>query len=139
VPFLSLVSICLSSLVSICLSSLVTICNGGDVHVTREPITSLAGLQGFAWTVTFFSLKGDVPTLKVDIQLVNQGRDWSDRTGLEAAYVSEFMKGRANEFIIEPKKASGTPLMSFDEIQGVDTFYTELWLPDELKSDGSHL
>ncbi len=113
--------------------------NVGDVHVTREPITSLAGLQGFAWTVTFFSLKGDVPTLKVDIQLVNQGRDWSDRTGLEAAYVSEFMKGRANEFIIEPKKASGTPLMSFDEIQGVDTFYTELWLPDELKSDGSHL
>ena len=110
----------------------------GDVHVTRNDVTTLSGLQGFAWTITFITLKGDAPTLRVDHSLVNRGRDWSERSGFSANYVTEFMKGKANEFTIEPKKASGLPTTLLDGNQGLDIFFTELWHSDAPSVDDSH-
>jgi hypothetical protein len=55
---------------------------------------------------------------RLDDSVISNQVDSKTTAWTASSYVSEFMKGRANEFIIEPKKASGTPLMSFDEIQG---------------------
>ena len=44
--------------------------------------------------------------------------------------VMEFLKGRANTFTIEPKKASGAPLRDLTASrgrEGLDVFFTELW------------
>jgi hypothetical protein len=103
----------------------------GDVHVTRSRYSS-SGISGTAWTVTFLKLIGDLPMLEVNV------------TGIDAnySYVKEFLKGHANQFIIEPKKASGAPVKDItaaDNFAGKDTFYTELWAAESATTiDGTH-
>ena len=84
----------------------------GDVHVTRQAaVASTSGLEGYEWKVTFQSFTGDVPPLTVDMSRVGNGR--GARGGLGVSdYVTEFLKGQANEFTIEPKSHSGKPVTS---------------------------
>ena len=52
------------------------------------------------------------------------------RSGISATYVYVYLKGIANEFIIEPKKSTGSVLSeinSVDGFEGSDIFFTELW------------
>ena len=113
----------------------------GDVHVTREEATSPSGHIGYEWSVTFNTLMGDVPLLKVDQSLVGNGRDASGELGLDGKYVTEFLQGRANEFTIEPKKATGAVVRdvhTYAGMEGGDVFFTELWMSDPSTVDGSH-
>lgn len=80
----------------------------GDVHVTRQAAVASSGLAGYEWKVTFQSFTGDVPSLTVDKSRVGNGR--GAKGGSE--YVTEFLKGHANEFTIEPKSHSGKPVTS---------------------------
>ena len=114
----------------------------GDVHVSREETTSPAGHTGYSWSVTFISLEGDVTMLTVDRTQVGNGRDSSGQQGLNGNYVVEFLKGQANEFIIEPKKASGSvvrDISTYEGMEGGDMFFTELWTSDVSVVDGSHI
>lgn len=91
----------------------------GDVHVTRQNV-SYAGRSIASYTITFIDRIGDVPLLKL-----NGSAAEADTTN-----ATEFLKGRANEFIIEPKKASGDPLRDLTAARnraGLDVFFTELW------------
>ena len=90
----------------------------GDVYVTRRDLTTINGLSGYSWTVTFVSFIGDAPSLEVDLAQVNNGVDASDKSGPTAQYVTEFLKGKANEFIIEPKKSSGAVVKDMNVIDG---------------------
>jgi len=115
----------------------------GDVHVSREDLVTLAGSSGHAWSVTFLSSMGDMSSFIVDLDQVNNGKDASDRSGpgSGATYVTEFLRGKANEFIIEPKKASGAivrDVTASDGMAGRDEFFTELWSSDSSVIDGSH-
>jgi len=113
----------------------------GDVHVTREEATSPTGHIGYEWSVTFNTLMGDVPLLKVDQSQVGNGRDASGELGLDGKYVTEFLQGRANEFTIEPKKATGAVVRdvhTYAGMEGGDVFFTELWTSDPSTVDGSH-
>ena len=92
----------------------------GDVHVTRTNRTGAAGEFGFSWTVTFLDYEGDFPMLLHDAGLVTAG----------TVEIEEFIKGSANEFTIEPKKASGMPVKDVTTaagLDGKDVFFTELW------------
>jgi len=103
----------------------------GDVHVTRSSNftkgTDYSGTYTTTWTVTFLDYRGDVPPLYIDSSQVSG----TDGTG--GASVAEFLKGRANEFTVEPKKASGNVVKDItaepSATQGEDLFYTELWMP----------
>ena len=115
----------------------------GDVHVSREDLVTLAGSSGHAWSVTFLSSMGDMSSFIVDLDQVNNGKDASDRSGpgSGATYVTEFLRGQANEFIIEPKKVSGAivrDVTASDGMAGRDEFFTELWSSDPSVIDGSH-
>jgi hypothetical protein len=113
----------------------------GVVHVLRNEVTSQSGHQGYSWTIVFISRVGDVPMLAVDRSQVGNGRDATGKVGLEANYCVEFLKGQANEFTIEPKKASGTvvrDITSYPGMEGRDVFFTELWSSDVSIIDGSH-
>ncbi|KAL9189871.1 hypothetical protein ACHAXT_009546 [Thalassiosira profunda] len=113
----------------------------GSVHVSRAIAASPSGHTGFAWSVTFTSLPGDVPNLAVDPTLVGNGRDASGEMGVDAAYVVEFLKGQSNEFTIEPKKASGSVVRDVSTYEGMeagDVFFSELWTSDASVLDGSH-
>jgi hypothetical protein len=112
----------------------------GDVHVSREDY-SIAGQIGYSWAVTFNSRAGDVPLLSVDRSQSGAAFDSFGASGLGAVYVVEFLKGRANEFTIEPKKASGTVVKDITThagMEGGDIFFTELWTSDPSITDGSH-
>ncbi|KAL3774885.1 hypothetical protein ACHAW5_007303 [Stephanodiscus triporus] len=113
----------------------------GNVHVSREETTSPSGHSGYSWSVTFVSRVGDVPLLMVDRFQVGNGRDALGRLGIDGIYVVEFLKGQSNEFIIEPKTATGSvvrDLSSYDGMEGGDIFFTELWSSDVSIIDGSH-
>ena len=113
----------------------------GDVHVTREE-HSIDGHIGHSWTVTFNSQIGDVPLLTVDKSQVGRGVDAYGVSGINAVFVTEFLKGQANEFIIEPKKASGTVVKDITThagMEGSDIFFTELWTSEPSIVDGSHI
>ena len=66
----------------------------GDVHVTRQAVAASSGLAGYEWRVTFQSFAGDVPLLTVEPSKVGNGRG---AMGV-SDYVTEFLKGQANEF-----------------------------------------
>jgi hypothetical protein len=68
-----------------------------DVHVTRSSVT-VNGTSGVAWAVTFISPTGNLPVLRVNSTNVTFG----------TVTVSELLHGQANQFTIEPKKASGS-------------------------------
>lgn len=105
----------------------------GEIHVSRNTMITAGGQAGYAWTVTFSSLSGDVPLMQVDLNQVNNGKDSLDVSGNNAIYVSEFLKGMSNEFTIEPKKASGAAVRDVNVpagFEGSDIFFTELWNGD---------
>ena len=113
----------------------------GVVHVLRNEASSPSGHQGYSWTIVFISRMGDVPLLVVDRSQVGDGKDASGKIGLEANYCVEFLKGQANEFTIEPKKASGAvvrDITTYPGMEGSDIFFTELWSSDVSIVDGSH-
>ena len=113
----------------------------GVVHVLRNEVSSPSGHQGYSWTVVFISRMGDVPLLLVDRAQVGNGKDASGKVGLEGNYCVEFLKGQANEFTIEPKKASGAvvrDVTAYPGMEGTDIFFTELWSSDVSIVDGSH-
>merc|ERR1712238_192952 len=96
--------------------------------------------MGFVWTVTFISFWGDAPSLIIDLAQIHNGKDASDRGDNQSTFVSEFLKGQANEFTIEPKKVSGVVIRNISissEERGKDIFLTELWRSDSTL-DGSH-
>jgi len=102
----------------------------GDIDVTRSNY-SANGLTGYTWTVTFKTLLGDLPLLTYN------------KTAVRSGYVdiSEFVQGQANEFVIEPKKASGAYVKDIDAplgFKGRDVYFTELWTSDASVVDGSH-
>jgi hypothetical protein len=110
-----------------------------NVHVTRSAAPSYAGLSGVSWTITFLEPLGNVPTLRVN--------STNTTTGMVKAV--ELLAGASNEFIIEPKKASGAPVKditarsnfgAFDPVDraGSDIFYTELWKSPVGVVDGTH-
>ena len=66
----------------------------GDVLVTRQAVAASSGLAGYEWRVTFQSFAGDVPLLTVEPSKVGNGRG---AMGV-SDYVTEFLKGQANEF-----------------------------------------
>eukprot|EP00956_Cyclotella_meneghiniana_P024540 scaffold49415_cov101-Cyclotella_meneghiniana.AAC.2 len=69
--------------------------------------------------MTFNSKTGDVPLLTVDLA-----------------------RGQANEFTIEPKKASGSvvkDITTHARMEGGDVFFNELWTSDPSIVDGSHM
>ena len=114
----------------------------GNVHVSREESSSSSGHSGYSWSVTFLSRTGDVPLLTVDRSQVGNGRDALGMLGLDGIYVTEFLKGQSNEFVIEPKKASGAVIRDLSSYAGVksgdDIFFTELWTSSASVIDGSH-
>ena len=74
-------------------------------------------------------------TTNSNSSIVTTNANW---TGAE---VTEFLKGRANEFTIEPKKASGAPVKDITAasgFEGQDVFFTELWNSDASVVDGTH-
>jgi len=111
-----------------------------DVHVSKSDLTqSDAGVDGYKYTVTFIGNTGDVPMLSLTSSGSQGGVDQFDGSD---AFVTEFLQGQSNEFIIEPKKASGNPLRDITasdspDLAGLDSFYTELWAQNA-PVDGSH-
>ena len=90
------------------------------VHVTRVNSTSTSK-EGFEWTVTFIGNTGDVPLLEIQSSVTCAG-------GANISTV-EFIEGKANQFTIEPKKASGEPIKDLDAAAGFageDVFFSEL-------------
>ncbi len=87
---------------------------------------------GTLYRITFVGNFGDVPLLTVS--------DVSGLSGAGAAVTpAEFIRGRANSFVIEPFKANGQPLKDIDAaagFQGKDIFFTEVWKDKPL--DGTH-
>jgi len=113
----------------------------GDIHVTRKNILSAEGLFGYEWSVTFISHLGDVPMLLVDQVLTKNGRDSKGDMGSGASFVTEYLKGRTNEFTIEPKRTSGAVVTDVNAVarsRGDELFFTELWNPNTTAIDGSH-
>lgn len=113
----------------------------GDVHVTRRSLLSSYGSSGYEWRVTFMSHLGDVPTLLVDHSLTYNGKDAKGNMGNTALFVVEFLKGRNNEFIIEPKRSSGAPVTDVKAVKrsrGDEIFFTELWKSEMMNLDGTH-
>lgn len=113
----------------------------GTIDVSRKDVSTLGGSTGYAWSITFLSIMGDVPSLVVDTSQVQNGKDASGRSGPGASYVSEFLRGQANEFTIEPKKASGATVRDItasDGMTGRDLFFTEFWTSDPSVVGGSH-
>nr|AIG55740.1 secreted protein [Thraustotheca clavata] len=97
----------------------------GSVHVTKQFIN---GAADALWYITFRSLNGDIPTLTC----TNGGK----------VTVAEFIKGVANQFVIEPKKASNqivTDINASPGFTGSDIFYTELWSSPPTTVDGTHV
>ena len=113
----------------------------GNVHVSRDETASSNGHTGYSWAVTFNARFGNVPLLTVDHFQVGNGRDALGRLGLDGVYVVEFLKGKSNEFLIEPKTATGSVVQGIstsEGMEGKDIFFTELWTSDESIVDGSH-
>jgi len=109
------------------------------VHVTRSAAAELEGMSGVSWTVTFLEPLGNVPTLRVNTTNTTGGY----------VHVVELLAGASNEFIIEPKKASGAPVKditarsnygAYDPVDqsGGDVFFTELWTSPSDVVDGTH-
>jgi len=122
--------------------ALETLAGIGDVSVTRNEVSTLAGLPGFQWKITFLTYFGDVPLINIDLAQVNNGCDLYGSSGTKASFVTEFLKGQANEFIIEPKKVSGSPVTdvsALDNMKGEDIFFTELWTSDSSVMNGAHV
>ena len=102
------------------------------VHVTRVNSTSTSK-EGFEWTVTFIGNTGDVPLLEIQSSVTCAG-------GANISTV-EFIEGKANQFTIEPKKASGEPIKDLDAAAGFageDVFFSELWTSSPSVTNGSH-
>ena len=98
----------------------------GDVHVTRSNASHL-GSSGYSYTVTFLEQIGDVELLELNLDTVTTGDEAADNLN-----VTEFLKGAANEFTIEPKKATGAPVRDRTAAKGFaggDVFFTEMWHP----------
>ena len=113
----------------------------GDVNVLRNEVSSPFGHQGHSWTILFASRVGNVPMLSIDRSQVGNGKDLSGKVGLDANYCVEFLRGRANEFTIEPKKVSGAAVRDITThpgMEGRDIFFSELWSSDLSVVDGSH-
>ena len=92
----------------------------GAVHVTRAD-ASASGQSGYVYTVTFLDQVGDVPLLEYDRGTLARETEVN---------VTEFLKVAANEFTIEPRKASGHPVRdrtAHPGHEGGDYFFTELW------------
>jgi len=105
----------------------------GQVHVTSSSFV-VSGSTYSQWTVTFLEMIGDIPTLSAIVHPTSA-----------SVTIVEFVKGAANSFIIEPKKASGAVVQDVDSIStagsqeyfnfsGEDTFFTEIW-----KNNGDQL
>lgn len=112
----------------------------GDIHVTRRDLSSSTEAIGFEWSVTFVSSDGDVPMLVANPLLTKYGTDTKGQMGSAASYVIEHLKGHKNEFIIEPKRASGAEVTDEQVVEssrGDELFFIELWKPIT-KLDGSH-
>ena len=91
--------------------------------------------EGFQWTVTFIGNLGDLPLLETDA--TNMACSGSD----QAVAAVEFIEGKANQFIVEPRKASGEPVKDLDAAAGFvgeDVFFTELWSSESTVINGSH-
>ncbi|KAJ0394774.1 hypothetical protein ATCC90586_000434 [Pythium insidiosum] len=95
----------------------------GPVQVSRQALSG----SDVAWYVTFVSQTGDVPLLVA--------------SSPATVSVAEFLKGRANEFTIAPRKASGA-VVTYATLpaafQGRDRFWTELWATPPSVVDGTH-
>ena len=104
-----------------------------DVHVSRTDSTNTS-FTGFTYSVTFVGNTGDVPELVPALNTLNDG------SGSAQVNVAEFIKGRANQFTIEPKKVSGAVVKDITAaVTGADVFFTELWTSGkvrERKGDG---
>ena len=104
----------------------------GNVLVTRTASTTDSG---FTLMVTFVSNYGDLASLLTDV------------TGLTppgaatALPTIEFIKGFANSFTVEPKKANGELVRDLDsaaQLVGDEVFLPELWTSDVSVVDGTH-
>jgi len=103
------------------------------VHVTRVDSTSTSK-EGYEWTVTFIGNTGNVPLLEYQQSIAC--------TGGATVGIVEFIEGKANQFIIEPKKASGEPVKDLDAaagFEGEDVFFSELWTSSPSITNGSHV
>lgn len=69
----------------------------GIVYVTREASSTDAG---FTLMITFVTNQGDLPLLVADVSAVTP-------LTTATAVVTEFIKGFANSFTVEPRKANG--------------------------------
>lgn len=69
----------------------------GTVYVTREPSITDAG---FTLMITFASNHGDLARLVADVSSITPSL-------AATAVVNEFIKGFANSFTVEPRKANG--------------------------------
>ena len=106
----------------------------GVVHVTTLDDVVNTTRVGAAWAVTFVSNEGDVPPLQVDQSMLTGA-------GSPSVSVVEFVRGQANTFTIEPRKASGDVLKDLTAARGLegrDAFFTEMWTTPTSVVDGTH-
>jgi PA14 domain./Fibronectin type III domain./Filamin/ABP280 repeat. len=115
----------------------------GDIQVTRTDFSTPQGIKGFTWKVTFLSQIGDCSLLKVDTDKVQSGIDRYGESGYGANFVVEHLKGRRNEFTVEPKKSTGAAIQDIELLNPIqrheDLFFTELWSSNTDVIDGSHI
>jgi hypothetical protein len=100
----------------------------GAVAVTKS---TPAGAGTATWTVTFTGKTGDLSLLTNPTKAVAG----------DGITVEEFIKGAANHFTIEPKKASGVVVKDVSaaaNFEGRDIFFTELWTSPTTLLDGTH-
>ncbi|RHZ10616.1 hypothetical protein DYB31_002620, partial [Aphanomyces astaci] len=105
------------------LTSLLQATNLGTVSITKMAVNGAADSM---WYITFRDYVGNAPLLV---------------TSSAAVTAAEFIQGRANQFTIEPKKASGNVVTDLDAASGFvgsDTFFTELWSSPANVVDGTH-
>ena len=84
-------------------------------------------------SITFRGNRGDIPLFQLNITNVTGTTVHSN--------VVEYVKGDSNEFIIEPKKASGAVVKDVQAAQGFqggDIFMTEFWDSAPSVIDGTH-
>ena len=116
--------------------------NATDIAEALEGLTTTYGeLQGVHVTLNEMSDNGDhlavyaitfrgSPRGDIGLLSVSSSNLTYDGTNAVDVTVTEFIKGVANEFIIEPAKASGHPVTDRTaeaSMRGEDLFFTELW------------
>lgn len=118
-----------------------TVTTLGQVFVTKTN-PSLDANSHQMWSITFVGNRGNMEMLEID-------PDWSTTliasVGTVTTSIVEFVRGAANEFTIEPKKATGQvvkDIQSADGFAGKDIFFTELWDSSNTiaqADDGTHV